>query len=122
MEMHEEQVGAVTALAVKGRLDSTTAPLLGARLESAMARPGASVVVDFVNLEYVSSAGFRVLLRAGRAVAGAARHLGHDGRGAQGMDEGQAVGEEVALLVRTLDLVVDGQAGVGVDGQTAERL
>jgi len=32
MEMHEEQVGAVTALAVKGRLDSTTAPLLGARL------------------------------------------------------------------------------------------
>ena len=58
MEMHEEQVGAVTALAVKGRLDSTTAPLLGARLESAMARPGASVVVDFVNLEYVSSAGY----------------------------------------------------------------
>ena len=66
MEMHEEQVSGVTALAVKGRLDSTTAPLLGARLESVMAQPGGSVVVDFANVEYVSSAGFRVLLIASK--------------------------------------------------------
>ena len=75
MEMHEEQVSGVTALAVKGRLDSTTAPLLGARLESVMAQPGGSVVVDFANVEYVSSAGFRVLLIAAKRADESASRL-----------------------------------------------
>jgi len=66
MEMHEEQVAGVTCLAVNGRLDSTTAPLLGARLASAMAKPRGGVVLDLANVEYVSSAGFRVLLVASK--------------------------------------------------------
>ena len=74
MEMHEEQVSGVTALAVKGRLDSTTAPLLGARLQSVMAQPG-GVVVDFANVEYVSSAGFRVLLMAAKRAEESASRL-----------------------------------------------
>ena len=74
MELHEEQVGGVTAIALKGRLDSTTAPLLGARLENVMAEPG-SVLVDFANVEYVSSAGFRVLLIASKRADESASRL-----------------------------------------------
>lgn len=66
MEVHEEQVGGVTALAVKGRLDSNTAPAFGARLEAIVATPCKRLVVDFAKLEYLSSAGFRVLLVAAK--------------------------------------------------------
>jgi anti-anti-sigma factor len=66
MEVHEEQVSGVTTLAVKGRLDSNTASSFGARLEAIVAAPRNRLVVDFGNLEYLSSAGFRVLLVAAK--------------------------------------------------------
>src|SRR5262245_47629350 len=66
MEFHEEQVDGVTALAVKGRLDSGTAPAFGSRLEAIVSAPSSRLVVDFRNLEYLSSAGFRVLLVAAK--------------------------------------------------------
>lgn len=66
MEMHEEQVSGVTALAVKGRIDSSTAPVLGQRLEAVVGTPQSRLVVDFGHLEYISSAGFRVLLVAAK--------------------------------------------------------
>jgi anti-sigma B factor antagonist len=64
MELKEEQVGDVTVLQVKGRLDSTTSPTLGARLTAVLGDTQARVLVDFSQLEYISSAGFRVLLQA----------------------------------------------------------
>jgi anti-anti-sigma factor len=66
MEMHEEQMSGVTALAVKGRLDSTTAPVFGQKLEAIVATPHSRLVLDFGHLEYMSSAGFRVLLVAAK--------------------------------------------------------
>jgi anti-anti-sigma factor len=66
MDLHEEQVDEVTALSVKGRIDSTTAPAFGQRLESVVTAPAARLVVDFRELEYISSAGFRVLLVAAK--------------------------------------------------------
>lgn len=66
MHLHEEQVDRVTALAVKGRIDSTTAATLGQKMESVVAAPSGRLVVDFRDLEYISSAGFRVLLMAAR--------------------------------------------------------
>ena len=66
MELHEEQVSGVTALAVRGRLDSTTAPGFGQKIEAIVATPQSRLVVDFGNLEYMSSAGFRVLLVAAK--------------------------------------------------------
>ena len=42
MEMHEEQVSGVTALAVKGRLDSTTAPLLARGWKASWPNPAAA--------------------------------------------------------------------------------
>ena len=46
---------------VKGRLDTTTAPELEAALENALTGVE-ELVLDFSELEYISSAGLRVLL------------------------------------------------------------
>lgn len=66
MDMHEEQVDRVTALSVKGRIDSTTSVTFGQKLESFVAVPEGRVIVDFRDLDYISSAGFRVLLVAAK--------------------------------------------------------
>ena len=50
-------------VALEGRLDTTTAPQLEAELKGLL--PGAELLVmDFEKLEYISSAGLRVLLSA----------------------------------------------------------
>lgn len=63
MTINKTVNGSTLSLAVEGRLDTTTAPLLEAELKSAIS--GVSeLVFDFTALEYVSSAGLRVLLSA----------------------------------------------------------
>lgn len=54
--------GKVT-LTVSGRLDTTTAPELEAALDGVLA-DAKDLVFDFSNLEYISSAGLRVILKA----------------------------------------------------------
>ena len=50
-------------IALTGRMDTLTAPQLEEELKAS--RPGVeSLVLDFANLEYLSSAGLRVLLAA----------------------------------------------------------
>ena len=66
MELKEEQVGSVKIVQVKGRVDSTTSPVLGERLTGILSVAKARLVVDFSQVEYISSAGFRVLLQAGK--------------------------------------------------------
>lgn len=66
MDLREERLDEVTALSVKGRIDSTTAAAFGQKLESAVAAPASRVVVDLRDLDYISSAGFRVLLVAAK--------------------------------------------------------
>ena len=66
MDLKEEQVGGVTVLQVTGRLDSTTSPALGERLSGILDAGKARLLVDFSQLEYISSAGFRVLLQAAK--------------------------------------------------------
>lgn len=51
-------------LALAGRLDTTTAPLLDNALSAQLDADAAHVVLDFADLSYVSSAGLRVLLIA----------------------------------------------------------
>jgi len=55
--------GSTLTVTLEGRLDTTTAPQLEAELKSAL--DGAdSLIMDFEKLEYISSAGLRVLLSA----------------------------------------------------------
>ena len=55
-------------IALEGRLDTMTAPELEAELNASMA--GAeSLTLDFSNLDYISSAGLRVLLSAHKAMS-----------------------------------------------------
>lgn len=48
-------------VSVQGRLDTTTAPVLEAELASSL-DPVSELILDFAELEYLSSAGLRVLL------------------------------------------------------------
>ncbi len=54
-------------VAVAGRLDTTTAPELEATLKSELDGV-AELVLDFAGLEYISSAGLRVVLGAQKAM------------------------------------------------------
>ena len=66
MDLREEQVGDVSVMEVKGRIDSTTAPTLGERLTANLSAPKVRIVLDLSRLEYISSAGFRILLLAAK--------------------------------------------------------
>jgi anti-anti-sigma factor len=66
VDLREDALGDVTILEVKGRIDSTTAPVLGEKLSSSLITPQRRLVLDLRQLEYISSAGFRVLLLAAR--------------------------------------------------------
>lgn len=72
MRVDETMEGEVLILAVQGRLDSNTAKELDETLTAQVGSKPA-VVLDFSGLEYISSAGLRVLLKAakqGRAGGG----------------------------------------------------
>lgn len=60
--------GALTTLEINGRLDTTTAPQLEAAVDNCLADTQ-ELVLDFHGLEYISSAGLRVLLNAQKSMA-----------------------------------------------------
>ena len=61
MDIRKELTDERLTMAVSGRLDTTTAPELDAALKEAL--PGVKeLVLDFSALDYISSAGLRVLL------------------------------------------------------------
>lgn len=68
--MNIEKVGMenVMTLKVSGRLDTTTAPALETAVSEVV---GAceNLVLDFAGLEYISSAGLRVILKAQKTMA-----------------------------------------------------
>ena len=63
MEIIKKSEGSKLTIALVGRLDTTTAPELEAEIKSSL--DGVTeFVLDFASLEYVSSAGLRVILMA----------------------------------------------------------
>ncbi len=63
MTITREQNGSALLIALEGRLDTTTAPALEAEFKKSLG--GAEeLVLDFTKLDYISSAGLRVLLSA----------------------------------------------------------
>ena len=63
LNIQKEINGSDAVVKLEGRLDTTTAPQLENDLKSFM-ESVTSLVFDFENLEYISSAGLRVLLTA----------------------------------------------------------
>lgn len=69
MTITENRNGDSLIIALEGRLDTSTAPELEAALQKVL--PGIDeLVFDFSKLEYVSSAGLRVMLSAHKAMSG----------------------------------------------------
>ncbi len=63
MTIEKNLNGTALSLALTGRLDTTTAPQLEGELKESL--PGVeSLTLDFAGLQYLSSAGLRVLLAA----------------------------------------------------------
>ena len=63
MMIYKERKENALTVALEGRLDTTTAPVLEKTLKESV--PGVSeLTLDFAGLEYISSAGLRVLLAA----------------------------------------------------------
>lgn len=62
MDIQATKVGGVTVLEIRGRVDSLTAPSLGEKLTGAMSTSNPRLVADMSGVDYLSSAGLRVLL------------------------------------------------------------
>jgi anti-sigma B factor antagonist len=63
MTINKTSNGSELTIALEGRLDTTTAPQLEAELKSSLDGVTA-LTFDFAKLDYISSAGLRVLLSA----------------------------------------------------------
>jgi anti-sigma B factor antagonist len=66
LDIAEEHRGDITIVEIKGRIDSNTAKPFGERLTGLIKAGQTRVVVDLKHIVYISSAGFRALLLAGR--------------------------------------------------------
>lgn len=63
MNITKNTEGKILNIALEGRLDTTTAPQLEAELKQSIGDNN-ELILDFAKLEYISSAGLRVLLAA----------------------------------------------------------
>jgi anti-anti-sigma factor len=66
VEIAATSVDGITVLEARGRVNSQTAPVLGERLTTALSAAGARVALDLSGVDYLSSAGLRVLQQAAR--------------------------------------------------------
>lgn len=67
MTIQKNLEGTTLTLALEGRLDTTTAPQLEAEVKDSLEGVTA-LVLDLAGLEYISSAGLRVVLSAQKAM------------------------------------------------------
>jgi anti-anti-sigma factor len=62
MELVEEVHGRVVVVTARGRLDGSTSQAFSARLESLLAKAEPRLVLDCAGIDFMSSAGLRVVL------------------------------------------------------------
>jgi len=70
MEITEDKRGEILILKLKGRLDSLTSNKLEERFLALLDKEEKKVIVDFSQLDYISSAGLRVLLMVSKRLQG----------------------------------------------------
>lgn len=76
MDITEEKRDHVSILELKGRLDANTSSNLEQKLLGMIANGDKYLVLDLANLDYISSAGLRVLLIAAKKVGSTDGKLG----------------------------------------------
>ena len=69
MKIERQLSGDTLTLSLEGRLDTMTSPELEKELNSSL-DSAQSLILDFSKLDYISSAGLRVLLYAHKAMSG----------------------------------------------------
>jgi len=67
MEANITQKDNTTIFALNGRLDSNTAPAFEKQLQDYLITPASHLIFDFLDLEYISSAGLRLILNTAKA-------------------------------------------------------
>jgi anti-sigma B factor antagonist len=68
MDIIEEKKGGIDIFKLNGRLDSNTSQGFEQKLFDAISGGSKQMVVDFRDLDYISSAGLRVILKATKAL------------------------------------------------------
>ena len=63
MQIKEEKQNEVHIFKLDGRLDSNTSPTFEEKVAGAISKGAIQMIIDFENLEYLSSAGLRVILK-----------------------------------------------------------
>lgn len=66
MNIKEDKKGQATVLTIEGRLDSITSGTLEKKFLTVIGDGEKNIVVDFTGMDYISSAGLRVLLMAAK--------------------------------------------------------
>lgn len=66
MDIIEDKNGAIVLLGLVGRLDSSTSPQMEEKVVGLLTGGAKQLVVNFARLDYISSAGLRVLLMAAK--------------------------------------------------------
>ena len=66
MILNEHAAGDVAVIEVNGRIDSANAPKLQERVAGLLTAGKPAILIDLSKVEYISSAGFRVLLLLAR--------------------------------------------------------
>ena len=66
MEMIEEKKGKALIIEMKGRFDSNSSPEVEKRILDNLKEGYQAIILDFNKLEYISSAGIRVLVHAAK--------------------------------------------------------
>jgi anti-anti-sigma factor len=77
VDISTETAGDVTVVHVEGNLDTNTAPDAQQRLDALLDEGSSKLLVDFEALEYISSAGLRVLLSTAKrlSASGGSMHI-----------------------------------------------
>lgn len=68
MEIIEEKQDAISIFKLNGRLDSNTSQGFEKKIFDAISDGSKNMIVDFKDLDYISSAGLRVILKATKAL------------------------------------------------------
>ena len=75
MNISVSEVESVTVVSFEGYLDTNTAPDAQTRLDGLIDGGETNILIDFSDLEYISSAGLRVLLITGKRLGSSGGNL-----------------------------------------------